>query len=92
MMTLDRERMMKMMNVEMRRSLSERVLTYGGFFLGGALLGTAVGLLTARKPGAQLREELRAKADQATHGVLKEGGLLRDRSRVDADYASEVRS
>ncbi len=81
-MTFDRERLMKMMNVEMRRTTSERVLAYTGFFLGGALLGTALGLLTARKPGAQLRKELRAKADQATHGALKEGGLLRDSSRV----------
>ena len=55
MMTFDRERLMKMMNVEMRRTTSERVLAYTGFFLGGALLGTALGLLTARKPGAQFR-------------------------------------
>ncbi|MBX7116892.1 MAG: YtxH domain-containing protein [Myxococcaceae bacterium] len=88
MMMLDRERLMKMMNVEMRRSMSERVLVYGGFFLGGALLGTAFGLLTARKPGVELRRDLRAKADQATHGVLKEGGLLRDR---ESEF-SEVRS
>ncbi len=57
-MKMNREYLMKMMNIEPRRSLSGRFASGLGLFIGGALVGAGVALLMAPKSGAELRKEL----------------------------------
>lgn len=57
-MKLDRENLMRMINLEQRRTIGDRVFAGVSLFLGGALLGAGVALLMAPKSGADLRKEL----------------------------------
>ena len=57
-MKLDRDNLMKLINIESRRSMAERVFSSLGLFVGGALVGAGVALLLAPKSGADLRKDL----------------------------------
>ena len=57
-MKLDRENLMKLINIEQRRSMGDRLVSSLGLFLGGALVGAGVALLMAPKSGADLRKDL----------------------------------
>ncbi len=57
-MKIDRENLMKMINIESRRSMGERLFSSLGLFIGGALVGAGVALLMAPKSGADLRKDL----------------------------------
>ncbi len=57
-MKFNRDNLMRMINLESRRSMGERLASSLGLFLGGALLGAGVALLVAPKSGADLRKEL----------------------------------
>ena len=57
-MKLDRENLMKLINIESRRTMGERLFSSLGLFVGGALVGAGVALLMAPKSGADLRKDL----------------------------------
>ncbi len=57
-MKLDRKNLMRMINLEERRTVGDRVFSSLSLFVGGALLGAGVALLMAPKSGADLRKEL----------------------------------
>ncbi len=57
-MKIDREYLMKMINLEQRRTAGNRVVSGLSLFIGGALVGAGVALLMAPKTGADLRKEL----------------------------------
>lgn len=57
-MKIDRDYLMKLINLEQRRTAGDRVLSGLSLFIGGALVGAGVALLIAPKSGADLRKEL----------------------------------
>jgi hypothetical protein len=62
-MQLDREHLMKLVNIEPRRSMATKWVWSVGLFFGGALVGAGVALLVAPKSGSELRKDL------ADHGI-----------------------
>jgi len=57
-MKLDSHNLMRMINLQHRRTFGDRLVSGLSLFLGGALLGAGVALLMAPKSGADLRKEL----------------------------------
>lgn len=71
---LDKEHLLEMVGLERRRSAAERLLPVFALFGTGVLLGVGVGLMVARRPGRELRHELR--------GRLGKKGLPRTKEEV----------
>jgi gas vesicle protein len=58
-MTFDREGLLELINLEQRRSTTNRILSSAGFFIGGSIIGAAVALLVTPKSGQELRGDLK---------------------------------
>jgi len=58
-MTFDREGLLELINLESRRSTTNRILSSAAFFIGGGLVGAAVAVLLTPKSGEELRGDLK---------------------------------
>lgn len=73
---VDRDDLLDLIGLEMRRSASDRLVPALAIFGAGVLVGVGVGLMLAPKPGSELRNELRDRLSRGETG------------RVDAAAAS----
>lgn len=73
---VDRDDLLDLIGLEMRRSASDRLVPALAIFGAGVLVGVGVGLMLAPKPGSELRDELRDRLGRGEAG------------RVDAPAAS----
>ena len=62
-MTFDREGLLELINLEERRSTTNRILSSAAFFIGGSIIGAAVALLVTPKSGPELRGDLKSLTD-----------------------------
>ncbi|MGA9521778.1 MAG: hypothetical protein WBV82_09950 [Myxococcaceae bacterium] len=58
---LEKDDILKLFNVEERRTAVDYIVPAVGVFSVGVLVGAGLGLLLAPKPGRELREELRSR-------------------------------
>jgi gas vesicle protein len=93
-MTFDYQTLLEMIDLEKRRTVSNRVLSTGGLLLGGALLGAGVALLLTPKSGADLRKDLKGLSTQlrekAVDPLLDRMDVHVDRTADGARSASRV--
>lgn len=61
---LDKDDLLDMVGLESRRSTTERVMPALALFGAGVLVGVGIGLMLAPKPGAQLRDDLKARLNK----------------------------
>jgi hypothetical protein len=65
---LEKDDILRLFNVEQRRSALDYVVPAAGIFSVGLLLGAGLGLMLAPKPGHELREDLRRRLATANPG------------------------
>jgi hypothetical protein len=70
---LDKDDVLKLFNVEERRSTLDYILPAAGVFGLGMLVGAGLGLLFAPRPGRELRSELRQRL--SPEGQVPEGKI-----------------
>ena len=70
-------------------SRGEAAKTAIAFLLFGAGIGALLSLLLAPQSGAELRQTVRAKFDDAVHGLGDQASRLRNRTRQIAGQARE---
>ena len=75
---LDRDDLLDLIGLEQRRSTAERAVPVAAIFGAGLLVGVGVGLLLARKPGAELRGELKQRLRPAGNNGAHPAAATKD--------------
>jgi YtxH-like protein len=78
---LEKDDILKLFNMEERRTAADYIVPAAGVFSVGLLVGAGLGLLLAPKPGRELRQDLRNR--------LQGGELMEDRNLPAASHLGE---
>jgi hypothetical protein len=73
--------LLEMLGLQSKPSPANRVLTYTGFVVAGAVVGAAAALLLTPKSGRQLRSDMQSGAKELSHQVSHTAGAVVDAAK-----------